>query len=520
MRNRPVYRLVSGLLAIGLLATGCTGPWPTTSQSATGTVAAGEPAIWQPCPELLTELLGDIAPPGLLEQLARRVTFDCATVAVPQDWDRPQSPERFELAVVRARSTRQHDRIGSLLINPGGPGGSGVEAAVFLALGPILGGLPDAVTERFDLVGFDPRGVGRSAPVECLTDEEREESYGADPDPVSREAFDAVVAEVQEQAQRCGAKYGEALGRLSTRQTAHDLEALRQAVGDEKLTYLGYSYGTLLGAVYAQLYPEKIRAMVLDGAVDPQQDLLEASEGQARGFERALDNFNTWCASRLECPLRPSARAAVTEAIERARTAPVPGPDGREATAGWVFLAVVSTLYSQELWPRLANALDELERGNASGVFELADIYTRREPDGGYPNMSDANTAITCLDTPGGVTSEQARQLQEQWRRQYPVFGAPLAVSTLACLGWPVPPDPYPVGPAVGAPPIMVIGTRGDPATPYESTTRLAEMLGVGFVVTWEGEGHTAYPEAQCIADVVNDYLLDLTVPPAGTTCR
>ena len=523
MRIGPVHRAVAGLLAVGLLATGCTGPWPSGDPGqpvgAPAVAEPGEPAEWRPCPELLTDLLGDIAPPGLIDQLNRRTSYECATVAVPQDWDQPQAPERFELALVRARSTDQRDRIGSLLINPGGPGGSGVDAAVFLSLGPLLGGLPDAITSRFDVVGFDPRGVERSSPVECLTDAELDEIFGSDPDPVSQADFDAAVAETRQRAESCGAKYGQTLGLYSTRQTAHDLEALRQAVGDEQLTYLGFSYGSLLGAVYAQLYPERIRAMVLDGAVDPQQDMVAATEGQARGFERALDNFTDWCEGSDECPLQPDARTAIADAIESARSSPVTGQNGRDATAGWVFWAVVSTLYARQLWPQLAAALEQLDGGDASGVLQLADAYTRRSTDGSYPNMFDANVAINCADETTEVTVEQIRDLQQQWRQDYPIFGAPLAVSALGCLGWPAEPDPYPTGTAEGAAPIVVVGTRGDPATPYESTARLADMLGVGVVVTWEGDGHTAYPDTPCIVEVVNAYLIDLTVPEDGTTC-
>jgi pimeloyl-ACP methyl ester carboxylesterase len=525
MRFRPLPP-VALLTVAGLLVTGCTGPWPGAEQPASSAppgsppaAVVGELAQWRACPELLDELIGDIAPPGLIDQLTEQVSYECATVAVPQDWDVPESPAVFEIALVRARSTEQRDRIGSLLVNPGGPGASGVEAAVFLSLGPLLGGLPETITGRFDVVGFDPRGVARSSPVECFTDADLEEGFGSEPDPASRADFDAAVAEQRAQAEQCGAKYGAALSHFSTRQTAHDLEALRQAVGDQQLTYLGFSYGTLLGAVYAQLYPEQIRAMVLDGAVDPAQDIIDGSRGQAEGFERALDNFAQWCDQATECPLQPDARTAITEAIERARQSPAAGEGGREATAGWVFWSVISALYARQLWPQLAAAIDQLDGGDPSGVFELADGYARRNSDGSYTNMFDANAAVNCADDDTQITVEQVRDLQDEWREEYPLFGAPLATSVLGCVLWPAEPDPYPTGPAEGAPPIVVVGTLGDPATPYESTPRLAEMLGVGVVVTSEGEGHTAYPENSCIAEVVDAYLIDLTVPAEGTSC-
>jgi pimeloyl-ACP methyl ester carboxylesterase len=510
--------LVAGLVA-GLVAAGCTGqrdgPDPDPRPEPGGTVA------WEPCPELLDELIGDLAPAQLIDQLAQRVSYECATLAVPRDWAAPGSGEHFDVALVRARHTGQQDRIGSVVVNPGGPGASGVESAVFLSFGPALGGLPDQVTSRFDVVGFDPRGVARSSPVECYPDQDLDQGFGAEPDPVEQEEFDEAVADTRRLAEACGGKYGETLGYFSTTQTARDLDAIRAALGEEKLTYLGFSYGTLLGSVYAQLYPDHVRALVLDGAVDPRQDAVESSKAQAEGFERALDNFAGWCdRAPDECPIGPGSRAAVTGAIDDARRSPVPGEGDRDATAGWVFWAVVATLYVRDLWPRLGAALEQLDNGDPSGVFELADTYTQRDADGTYTNMFEASNAVNCADQDTEVTLEQVRDLQSQWREEYPLFGAPLATGLLGCLLWPATgAEPYPTGPAPGAPPILVVGTVGDPATPYESAPRLAGMLGVGRVLTWEGEGHTAYPGTECVNQAVDSYLIDLTVPDEGATC-
>jgi pimeloyl-ACP methyl ester carboxylesterase len=516
IRNRTRTALAI-LAATALVVTGCTGDRSGNDASEpadTGSVA------WEPCPELLDELLGDIAPSDVIDQLAEAVSYECGTVTVPQDWDAPDSPETFDISLVRARSNSQQDRIGSLFLNPGGPGASGIETAVFLSFGPALGGLPDQVTDRFDLVGFDPRGVGRSSPVECFSDADLDEGFGAEPDPVEQAEFDEAVAESTQDAEACGAKYGETLRLFSTRQAAHDLDALREAVGDEQISYLGYSYGTLLGAVYAQLFPENIRALVLDGAVDPQQDSIASSEEQAVGFERAMDNFTGWCTQTPdECPLEPDARTAIAGALDAARVAPVPGDDGRDATGGWVFTAVIAALYSQDYWQPLAAAIDQLGGGDATGVFELADSYTQRRADGSYSNLFDANAAVNCADDDTDLTVTEVRQYQEQWRDEYPMFGGPVAMGMLGCVLWPGGSDPFPVGPAEGAPPILVVGTLGDPATPYESTARLAELLGTGMVLTWEGEGHTAYPETSCINDAVGAYLIDLTVPDEGTSC-
>lgn len=520
LATRLAIRLAATSTIFALLTAGCTGDSNETAKSGRAVEAApGAAAEWSPCPEVPREALSGLVPDGTVDQFTDGTSYECATIAVPQNWDEPDSGETFDLALVRARRGGQSDRIGSLIINPGGPGGSGVESAVYLTLDPSFGGLPDDVTSRFDIIGFDPRGVGRSDPVECYTDEQLDASFGLDPDPVGDE-FAAELTRMEEVAQACADKYGDTLSYFSTRQTAHDMDAIRTAVGDERMTYLGFSYGTLLGAVYAQLYPDRVRAMVLDGAVNAEEDGITASEGQAAGFELAFGNFADWCDDTpAECPLGPDTRAAVTGAIESARTDPVAGSDGREATAGWVFWAVVSTMYQQGLWPELGTAIARLDNGDPAGVFQLVDVYTGRGADGDYPNLFDALTAVNCADEDTDVTVEQVRRLQEEWRDKYPMFGPSLAVSLLGCAVWPAEPDPYPTGPADGAPPILVVGTTGDPATPYESTSRLAKMLEVGVVLTNEGEGHTAYPGSRCVNDAVNAYLVDLKVPEDGTTC-
>jgi pimeloyl-ACP methyl ester carboxylesterase len=516
--------LVALPLVCALLATACTGD---DARDGTGNDAGGElpeaveragQVSWQPCPQERGEALERF---GLtdeeIDQATAHMTYECATLVVPRDWDDPDG-DTFEIALLRARHTSPRDRIGSLVVNPGGPGGSGVDLAVLLSL-PLL--LPARLTQRFDIVGFDPRGVKRSSPVRCFSDADLDASFGADPDPVEQAAFEDLLEHSRRMAQGCQQEYGAALDHYSTHQTARDMEAVRAAVGDEQLTYLGFSYGTRLGAVYAHLFPDRVRAMVLDGAVDPAEPRLEASRGQAEGFERALDNFTGWCTqSPHVCPLRPDARTAIAAAIDDARRSPAVGPDGRRATPGWVFYAMVAALYSQETWEPLAAAMDQLGGGDPTGVFDLADSYAERSPDGEYTNLFDANTAINCADDDSTITVEQVRDLQAQWRQEYPMFGAPLAAGLIGCELWPAEPDPHPVGEATGAAPILVVGTTGDPATPYESAAQLAKVLGVGVLLTWVGEGHTAYPCDECVNRTVEAYLIDLDVPPDGTTCE
>jgi pimeloyl-ACP methyl ester carboxylesterase len=362
--------------------------------------------------------------------------------------------------------------------------------------------------------------VSRSAPVKCIGNDEQDESFALTPDPDTQAEFDTAVALNREIAEECAEKYDEDLATFSTEQTARDMDAIRSAVGDQKLTYLGYSYGTLLGATYAQLFPDKVRALVLDGAIDPEQDFIAGSEAQAKGFERAFTNFTNWCrATAAQCPIAPDARGAVTDALAKAEASPVRGRDGRDATAGWIFVAVVSSLYTESGWQSLAKAVDDLRTGNAEGIFDLADQYADRKPDGTYSNLFDANLAVNCTDAEAVPSLERIRQLQGEWRAKYPLFGAPLAVGMVPCALWAGKRDPYPTGPATGAPPILVVGTTGDPATPYENTAELAGMLGTGQVLTWEGEGHTAYPNTPCISNAVNGYLIGLTLPRSGLRC-
>ncbi|GGQ56860.1 alpha/beta hydrolase [Couchioplanes azureus] len=513
--------VLAALVAVVVATAGCTLPVfaPQDSDSAGPATGGGKAtasvpgtlAQWAPCPEVPQKLVG---------RGAQGMTYDCASVAVPRDWNAPRSGQTYDVAMIRVRSASQRDRIGSLLINPGGPGASGIDLAVYLSFGQALGGLPTEITEKFDIVGFDPRGIGRSSPVTCISAPDQDATFAASPDPRSDADFQEVVALNKKVAEGCGRKYGDQLGTFSTEQAARDMDALRAAVGDAKTTYLGFSYGTLLGATYAQLFPDKVRALVLDGAVNPKQDFVAGSEAQAKGFEHAFTNFTAWCkATPGKCPIAPDPREAVTDALAKAEVSPVEGADGREATAGWIFVAVISSLYDESGWQELAEAVDDLQAGDADGIFELADEYADRRPDGTYSNLFDANLTVNCADTDDAPSVERVRQLQGEWRAKYPLFGAALAMGMLPCTFWPGKRDPYPAGAATGAPPIVVVGTTGDPATPYENTAELANMLGTGRVLTWEGEGHTAYPSTKCIVDAVDRYLIDLTAPKEGLRC-
>ena len=377
---------------------------------------------------------------------------------------------------------------------------------------------------RFDLVGFDPRGVGLSTPVECIPAELKDEQVAAEPRPTTQAQLDEVLALTEQAAAGCAEEYGDALGAFNTVDTARDMDLLRESLGDEQLTYLGYSYGTTLGSTYAELFPEKVRALVLDAAVDPDADPVAHAEGQAAGFEAAFDAFAAGCRDlRAGCPFG-WARAQLEKLLTEAEAQPIPSSaegETREATPGVILTAVVAALYDQEAWPQLSQALGAAREGDSAKVFSLADSYTGRLEDGSYSNLFDANYAINCADTdPEELPSEEEiRALVAQWSEEYPLFGAGSAVSLYSCSVWDAPRTPLPERDAAGSAPILVIGTKGDPATPLEGAVDMAAELESGVLLTWQGEGHTAYPKTSCVTRVVNDYLLRVVAPVDDVTC-
>lgn len=446
----------------------------------------------------------------------RDLRFGCGRLRVPLDYTDPDGAD-IQLFVIRVHFGGQRQRIGSLLVNPGGPGGSGLDAAVGLGLQ-----LPLELLRRFDLVGFDPRGVGLSNPLECVSDQLKDRGIALDPDARTAAQYAAQVAVARESAQACSQKYGDALEHYNTEETARDMDLVRQAVGDKKLSYLGYSYGTRLGSVYAQLFPDRVRALVLDGAVDPVQGEVAGAETQARGFENAYSQFAADCRRRPGCKVGPDAKAFLTALLAAARRAPIrSGKAGetRRATAGHVLLAAVSALYDQNDWADLESALAQAKAGDSADVLALADRYSQRDPSGKYSNIVDASLTINCTDSAERVPDATVRAKLAEWRTKYPLFGTSLALGLLGCQQWLGPRHPLPRVRAAGSPPILVIGTTNDPATPYASAGVLTRALAHGVLLTWDGEGHTAYPKTPCVTRAVDAYLIDLRVPRAGTSC-
>jgi pimeloyl-ACP methyl ester carboxylesterase len=474
---------------------------PDTS-STTDPGSSGGPLEWGPCPE----------------RDQRTVGLDCATLEVPLD---PTSPdgELIELALARsAAEGSAGDRIGSLVLNPGGPGGSGIE---FLA--NAAAAFPAELRERFDLVSFDPRGVGASTPVRCLDDEAKEDQLSGDLTPDTPEELQEALDEQAQLVEACTRNSGELLRHMSTADVAADLDAIREAVGDERLTYLGFSYGTSIGAVYATLHPERVRAMVLDGAVSPTPDWRQEALVQATGFERVFQRFVAECNADPRCALAPDAAGAIAAARAELETRPVtvPGPGGdRELGPDQFAYGLATALYDTSTWASAAGAVAQLRDGGAERLLTLMDRQTGRQPDGSYDNSSDAQVMVSCADSPDRPTLEESQALDAQLAAAAPSFGGLFSMAGLGCSGWPTAANRLPRLDGAGAPPILVVGTAGDPATPLEWAQQMADTLASGELLVYEGDGHTAFLTAgPCISDAVVDYLIDLTVPAAGTSC-
>ena len=444
--------------------------------------------------------------------------FQCVTLQVPRDYDDP-SAGRFDLAVVRRPAAEPDERIGSLVFNPGGPGGSGVE---FLRESADFFG--DDLLDRFDLVGFDPRGVNLSSQVRCLST--LDGHFEVDPTPDDATELDALVAEARAFARACAERNADALPYLSTDAVVRDLEQLRQALGDEELTYLGFSYGTLIGARYADRYPDRVRAFVLDGAIDPALDLAAFRGGQARAFEAALGRFFDRCSAQPSCPFHEGGRTerafdALMSAIDAQPVPVLQGRDRRRVGPGLAHGAVLSALYSESGWDALAAGLALAKAGDGTILLQMSDPFRGRKPNGTYSNMYDAYTATTCLDYPVPTEVAGFAAIADALAGDAPHFARFIAYNDLECAFWTAHPDgaPAPVR-AAGASPILVVGSTGDTATPYAWAEALADQLESAVLVTRDGEGHTGYGFSSCVRRAVDAYLVELELPSDGLTCE
>ncbi|MPY52077.1 alpha/beta hydrolase [Streptomyces acidicola] len=439
--------------------------------------------------------------------------WQCATLKTPLDWNKPDG-ETIGLALIRSKSTGgQGERTGSLLFNFGGPGGSGV------SMMPSYADIASSLHERYDLVSWDPRGVGASEGVRCRSDQDIQaaESVDATPDDAAEER--AYLKDAADFGAGCEKAAGKLLAHVSTTDTARDMDLMRQILGDKKTHYFGISYGTELGGVYAHLFPKNVGRLVLDAVVDPSADAVGHAKNQARGFQRALDNY---LKSTGQDPKEGTQK--IVNLLKRIDAKPLPTSSGRELTQTLAVTGIVLPLYSEQSWPTLTSALDAAEGGDGSELLALADGYNERDPSGRYGTTTHSQRVISCLDQKQRPTAEETKKLLPEFRRISPVFGDYLGWDTAGwCHNWPVEGqyDTTEVS-APGAEPVLVVGNTGDPATPYEGAKKMADELGddVGVELTWKGEGHGAYGSgSDCVDSTINAYLLKGTVPDDGKVC-
>ena len=446
-------------------------------------------------------------------------TFDCSTLSVPIDYS-DLSIGSFDIGILRHSATDQANRIGSLVVNPGGPGASGMEYAYnaeYIVSSGILA--------KYDIVGFDPRGVGDSTPIHCLTDKETDANYAADSKPDSPAEFDAQIKQAQQYIAECEAKTPN-LTHYGTVNAARDMDLLRIALGDSTLNFLGKSYGTYLGTLYAQLFPDKVGRMILDGAIDPNITAVQQSIAQAVGFDRALNAFITDCYKRKNCSLQKPAKAAVKQFIQLFTTAakkPLTGTPERPVTESLVVLGTASALYDNTSgWPQLRSALKESLKGNGSTFLDLADQYSLRNPDGTYgSNETDAAFVIDCLDWPETRTAAEMFSDAKTFAKAAPVFGPYLAYGALSCKYIPGIENATPRKiTSITTSPIIIIGTTRDPATPYEWAQALHSEIKNSRLISLNADGHTGHGRgSKCVDSAVDKYLLTGKLPGADLAC-
>ncbi|MGA5875062.1 alpha/beta hydrolase [Streptomyces cellulosae] len=472
--------------------------------------------IWKDCPAP-SPLQGGGEAPAPLPDGTR---WQCAGMRAPLDWDGPGG-ETVDVALILAASRADAaDRIGSLLFNFGGPGESGVTTLPALA--------PDyeQLRSRYDLVSFDPRGVGGSAGVTCLDAEAAQAMDEQDDTPDDGDdEVTALLQARQRYADACERESGRVLPHVGTEDAARDMDLLRHLLGDDKLHYFGISYGTELGGVYAHLFPRNVGRAVLDGVVDPTLDQMEGALAQAGGFQMAFEHFAQWCVD-TGCALGDTPEE-VTQLVmgleEKLDDEPLTVGGERVFTGSQFVDAVIQALYLETAWPALEVGLQLLAADEGETLLGLADALGGRHP-GGRSDQEDAQAAVTCADRSDRYTVDDVLEQAAAFEKASPLFGDPMVWGVLECTDWPVRGKAgHPDVSAPGAPPILLVGNTGDPATPYEGAARMAERLGkgVGVELTYEGEGHGAYDSGNtCVRKAVNAYLLDGTVPAAGAVCE
>lgn len=513
-RSRTSRTLTGAFLVALLVASACTSGGGTEAARSKDTKLPGSASTTESDVAPTTEPRGDQSgrPVGDLDWHITG-TMDRGTLIVPLDHDDP-SAGTIEIALARRRASNADERIGILLVNPGGPGASGVDfAAMFSFL------FSSALRDRFDLIGFDPRGIGSSTQVTCADGEFMDEFLAADPIPETPAAQAETAALVEEFAAGCEAQSGWLLPHIHTEASARDMDAIRVALGEEQITYVGFSYGTYLGATYGELFPDRLRAAVLDGAYSRSLSMV-LGEGQAIGFERTVDTFLDWCRTE-QCPLAANGDPsdALDQVLVNVRAAPLStnDADGRDLTIGLAWTSLLAGMYTPQLWAALGRGLAEaLNDGDGSTLIVIADLYNERSRGGEFGSIHAAFAAYNCLDHPRESDAESQASI-DRIIAAAPRVGPYFAAGPSVCDFWPVPPrgtaEPFSIP---NGPPVLVIATTGDPATPYEWGVQLASELETAILLSVEGDSHTSFGEGiPCVDAIVEAYLIGLAVPEA-----
>ena len=451
--------------------------------------------------------------------------FDCGTVDVPMDYENPDD-QSIEIHVTRATETATEQ---PMLFNPGGPGSSGIS----FVQDSLSSMLSKNLLDNISAIGFDPRGVGASEPIQCETDEEFDESRQTVFDPSTPEGWQQSIEENKAYGQQCLERSGEMVGFVDTTSAAKDLDIIRAALDEPHLNYFGLSYGTKLGATYAELFPDNVGKFVLDSVLPPSAESFEVSKAQSAGFEQSLHAWADWCADTSDCNIgdngdAESVMTAVTDFIAQVEDEPIEYPDGRTQPISDLFFGIVIPLYSQDSWDLLAMAFEQALAGDYEHsqyrplFLYFADTYHGRMDSGEYSNETAAFNAINCLDyTSADKTFDEVSQEAEELEENAPIFGKYMSYSA-DCNGWPVDPvEPVESTDAEGSAPIVVSGLTSDPATPLQFSKDLADQLDNGIHITVDGEGHGAYSkDNQCIVDAIDGYILEDEVPEDNMVCE